>query len=211
VVVLVLDVILLNCLQEKGLTDMNILLVWPFNSQATEIPELFPLGLGYLLANIDSKRYNVSILDCTLDRITPESWEFEARLAAFCPDVVGISFWSSNADSVYKTCKTIQKVIPKAKIVFGGPHATAYGVYEIETRNADFVIAGEAEKSFPMLLDAIANNYIQDLSNIPGLIYLNRENKVVSNQVVFERDIDSLGNVDYKALRLSDYHNAGYG
>jgi len=189
---------------------MKVLLIWPFNAQGVEIRELFPIGLGYLLANIDYGRYDVKILDCTLDRIRPESRELASRLAAFRPDVVGISFWSSNADSVYRTVRAIRDVVPGAKIVFGGPHATSYGEYEIRSRRADFVIAGEGERSFPMLLDAIADDSVKGFSTIPGLVYMGRDGTVVSNPVVFEKDLDTLGYVDYKVLRLEDYHKAGY-
>ncbi|CAB1082075.1 hypothetical protein D1AOALGA4SA_9713 [Olavius algarvensis Delta 1 endosymbiont] len=127
---------------------MNVLLIWPFNLQAVEIPELFPLGLGYILANLDHHRYNARILDCTLEGIQPESARFKKEIKDFDPQVVGLSFWSSNAESVYRTSKTIRDVLPKSKIVYGGPHATAYGAFESEKKHADFVLSGEAEKSF---------------------------------------------------------------
>jgi anaerobic magnesium-protoporphyrin IX monomethyl ester cyclase len=190
---------------------MNVVLIWPYNPQALEIPELFPLGLGFLHANIDLAKHKVHIWDCTLDRLSPQSSKFAEKLKDIAPDVVGISFWSSNADSNYKTCDTIRRILPDTTIVFGGPHATSYGRYEIEKDNADFVIAGEAELSFPLLLDAIENNAKKVLSSIPGLIYRNDSGGVEINPVKFVYDLDSLGNVDYELLRLTDYHKAGYG
>ncbi len=190
---------------------MKIILLWPYNIQAIEIPELFPIGIGYILANIDKQRHEVHFIDCTLDRLAPDSNEFKKKIADISPDVIGISFWSNNAVSIYTACATIRSIQPKAKIVFGGPHATTYGQFEIKQKHADFVIAGEAERSFPQLLEAIEANNKKSLSAIPGLIYSGGKGQIVINPPLRVNDLDSLGTVDYKALRLRDYHKAGYG
>ncbi len=192
---------------KKG--KLKVLLIWPFNQHALDILELYPLGLGYVYANIDKDRYEVSVLDCTIDGVPPGSGRFAALLRGFCPDVVGISFWSSNAAAVRSTVDAVRRERPDAVIVFGGPHATTYGEYEIENNNADFVIAGEGERSFPMLLDAIGGGR-KDLQSIPGLVYKDEKGNLLSTAVVFEDDLDSLGEVDYEVMRLKDYHRAGY-
>ena len=188
---------------------MRVLLVWPYNPHALELPELFPLGLGYLLANMDPVRHQTRILDCTLNNLAPESAGFEQHLNDFQPDVVGISFWSSNAIAVYATVNTVRRLLPSALVVFGGPHATSYGVYEIEQGHADFVVAGEGEYAFSQLMDLLADCTPLHLRQIPGLIY--RQNGTVCiNPVQFENELDRLGKVDYSALNLVRYHQAGY-
>lgn len=193
--------------EKKG--KLKVLLIWPFNQHALDILELYPLGLGYVYANIDKDRYDVSIMDCTIDAVPPESGRFAAYLRELSPDVVGISFWSSNAASVRSTVGAVRRECPGVTIVFGGPHATTYGEYEIENNNADFVIAGEGERSFPMLLGAVESG-AEDLSSIPGLVFKDKKGEVISTAVVFEDDLDLLGDVDYEVMRLKDYHRAGY-
>ena len=58
---------------------MRILLVWPYNQHALDIPETIPLGLGYLAANIKAP-HEAAILDATIDRLAPDSPEFAKRL-----------------------------------------------------------------------------------------------------------------------------------
>jgi len=143
---------------------MKVLLIWPYNKQGIEIKELFPLGIGFLVANIP-EHHEVSILDCTLDGIHPTSPEFKERISAFNPDVVGVSFWSNNAEDVRESVKIIRS-LTEAKIIFGGPHATNYGTYEVKNGHTDYAMAGEAETAFPLLLDLIENG--GDLKDIPG-------------------------------------------
>lgn len=188
---------------------MKVALLWPHNQHALDIPETIPLGLGYLLANLDPDRHPASLIDATLDRLAPSSPEFEERLRREAPDIVGVSFWSSNAHSVYESCRSIRRVLPGTKIIFGGPHATSYGKFEVESGNADFVIAGDAEFSFPELLDALEDG--SDLDQISGLVWRDAQKNIHCNELHYVDELDSLGRVDYGLLRLDDYHQLGYG
>ncbi len=170
---------------------MNVLLIWPFQ-KGWEIKELFPLGLGYLAANIDKDKYNLKILDCVLDNMHPFTAEFRDVVQAFNPDVIGISFWSKNAGMVRLTSSLLRNIAPKAKIVFGGPHVTVQGKYELNQGHCDYIIECEAEYSFPRLLDSI--KYNSDIVSIP----------------YYENNLDLLGKVDYGVLRLPEYHASGY-
>ncbi len=187
----------------------KVLLIWPYNQHALDILELYPLGLGYIYANIDKDRYEVSVMDCTIDATSPDSERFAADLRQLKPDLVGISFWSSNTDAVRTTVDAVRRECPGATVVFGGPHATTYGEYEVRNNNVDYVIAAEGERSFPMLLDAISGGG-EDLSSIPGLVFKDKKGEICSSPVDFEDDLDLLGDIDYEAMRLKDYHRAGY-
>jgi anaerobic magnesium-protoporphyrin IX monomethyl ester cyclase len=187
----------------------NVLLIWPYNKHSVDIQETFPIGIGYIISNLE-KSHDVTFADCTLDNIHPESDGFAALLSEVSPDIVGISFWSSNAQMVYATVSQIRKTLPESKVVFGGPHATAYGEYEIKNENADFVISGEAELSFPMLVDIAGTDDYQRYREIPGLIYRDPFGMVHVNAIQYEKELDRLGEVDYNRLRLSDYHDKGY-
>ena len=189
---------------------MKTLLVWPYNQHALDIPETIPLGLGYLAANMP-ERHEAVLLDATLDRLDPAEPELEARLVAEAPDVVGVSFWSSNARSVYATCEVVRRVLPEAKIVFGGPHATSYGKREVASGRCDYALAGDAEQTFPALLDALEKKDAAAIENIAGAVWRDATGAVRENSVDYVPELDTLGNVDYGALRLDEYHEMGYG
>ncbi len=190
---------------------MNVLLIWPYNSRIEETgPELFPLGLGYIVANIDRSRYNVKIMDCALNRIQPRSERFAQELRSLQPKVVGISWWSLGTDDVRETIEVTRSVARDAVIVTGGPHATSCGAEILRRGDADFVVRGEAERSFPMLLERIRMSDYSDLSRIPGLVFMNDQNVPVSNEQAYVKSLDDLGRVDYALLDLPGYHAAGY-
>jgi len=189
---------------------MKILLVWPYNQHALDIPETIPLGLGYLAANL-KEPHVASLLDATLDRLAPDSPEFEQRLADENPDVVGVSFWSSNARAVYESCEVVRRVLPNAVIVFGGPHATSYAEREVEQGRCDYALKGDAELSLPLLLDELESPGSVDLAKLSGLVRRTESGEVLTNEVVFTADLDDLGMVDYDLLRLDDYFEMGYG
>ncbi len=189
---------------------MKILLVWPYNQHALDIPETIPLGLGYLAANIRAP-HEASMLDATIDRLAPDSPEFAERLIQEAPDVVGISFWSSNARSVYASCDVIRRVLPNAVIVFGGPHATSYATREVSEGRCDYALKGDAELSLPQLLDELQRPGSVDLAKLPGLVRKDTGGEILENEVEFTADLDDLGMVDYDLLRLDDYFAMGYG
>ncbi|MFT5285253.1 MAG: anaerobic magnesium-protoporphyrin IX monomethyl ester cyclase [Planctomycetota bacterium] len=189
---------------------MKILLVWPYNQHALDIPETIPLGLGYLAANIKPP-HEVSLLDATIDRLAPDSDAFRERLLAEQPDVVGVSFWSSNARSVYASCEVVRQVLPNAVIVFGGPHATSYAKREVVEGRCDYALKGDSELSLPMLLDELESPGSHDLTKLSGLVRKDETGAILENAVEFTAELDDLGRVDYDLLRLDDYYEMGYG
>lgn len=198
-------------LDNEGLLNMKVLLIWPYNQYAIDVPVVLPLGLGYLMASKDLSRHDVRLMDCTLDRIAPQSPEFTSRIRAFGPEVIGISFWSQNAEAVYQTCELLRRIAPTAKIVFGGPHVSTDGQNECLSGRADYALVGEAERSFPQLLEAVeSGSSAEHLSQVPGLIYLDGDGGAHRNRATFVEDLDQLGHVDYRSLRLSEYHQRGY-
>jgi radical SAM superfamily enzyme YgiQ (UPF0313 family) len=128
--------------------------IWPFNIHASRIPELFPIGLGYLIENVKDI-VEVSLLDCALHRLYPESPEFIEQLRALQPDMVGISWWSNNTKTVEMTLRTLKTHFPHIQVIVGGPHPTAYGEQLIQRDDIDYVFYGEAEMGLTKLLKKI--------------------------------------------------------
>jgi len=158
---------------------VKVLLIWPCNEMAKEVPEMFPLGLGYLANSLPD--HEVEILDCVLDDLQPNSVELVRRLTDFNPDVVGISAWSNNLNSVKATTEAVREALPSCKIIWGGPDCLRYD--DASQTPADIVIHGEGECALPHVLGG-------DWRDVSGL--------------------DDLGFVDYEQLRLRDYHEKGY-
>nr|VFJ92737.1 MAG: B12 binding domain-containing protein [Candidatus Kentron sp. H] len=195
-----------------------MLLIWPYNLHARKRPELFPIGLGYLLTSLQKNGLYGHILDCCVRDLPPDSDDFKRELVLLRPNVVGISWWSNNTPMVKQTIRVVKQVLPQACIVSGGPHPTAYGDALLSAMSElDFLFFGEAEEGFPKLGRLLSEgengtNTIDFslLGDIPGLIYRNDKGSVRKNKQSFEKNLDALGAIDYDLLQLATYQSRGY-
>jgi tRNA A37 methylthiotransferase MiaB len=74
------------------------------------------------------------------------------------PDVVGMMTECDSYHHVIQVCEAIKSASPGCKIVLGGPHASAVGLETLKKVSAvDAIAVGEAELTFPELLDALTN------------------------------------------------------
>ena len=118
--------------------------------------------------------------------------------------MIGISAWSQNWRWVNMLIDSIRDILPNIPIVVGGPHVTATGNWG----NADYALMGEAEYTFPMLINALFDSSQRDkLNTIPGLRGPNLQNTAAPALV---SDLDALGLPLYSAMFLSQYQQAGY-
>lgn len=214
----------------------KILLLQPNMKIATSGQRIVypPMGIMYLASVLEAKGYTVAILDCQtegLDRDAPlqdgyvevgiPMEEVGQRIMEFGPDLVGISCnFSVMVSSMNETAALVKKILPSAVVVAGGNHPTSMAEEVMENQNIDFVLKGEAELSFPALLDAIENNCggCDDcdcakeskkgegepisFKAVPGLVWRDGSVVVSNTQAPFIRDLDSL---PYPAWHLFPY------
>jgi len=118
-----------------------------------------PLGLLYLASNAKKHNpdLNIRIIDAIADSLTME--DIAGEVEEFRPDVVGLSVYSFTVPDSVLVAATVKRVAPKCKVIFGGFHP---GIYPEETLkcspNIDITVSGEAEESFPLVLDRLLNN-----------------------------------------------------
>ncbi|MFW6457490.1 MAG: B12-binding domain-containing radical SAM protein, partial [Planctomycetota bacterium] len=85
-------------------------------------------------------------------------------------------------------------------VVLGGPHASF--LPEEPLQYGDYVIRGEAEKSFPALVDALEHG--KDLDDIPNLVY-RKDGEIVHNENVTQcPDLDTLPIPDLSLIQGHD-------
>ena len=192
----------------------KLLLIWPWNPDHFRTHEIFPIGLGHLAKHIPIDRFELMLLDCSLNDIAPNSEKFKKILLEFRPDIVGVSWWSGNTPTVETTIRVIKSTLPGALVCVGGPHASALGNLLIKNSLIDFVLTGESEINFARLLEAISiyGGYPDEsvLKTINGLIFKNANGQLFSSPQSFVDNLDSLGRIDYERLQLPAYHNQGY-
>ena len=96
--------------------------------------------------------HNVEIVETTIHSDDSETAD---QIAAYAPDVLGISTYIWNAAKLTGLLELLKKRLPGMTIVLGGPEASHNSGFWLE-RGADHVLRGEGEHSFPAFLDALA-------------------------------------------------------
>jgi radical SAM superfamily enzyme YgiQ (UPF0313 family) len=141
-----------------------------------------PLGLAYLGAACLSRGYAVEILDILAEGYDQEQLTEHfivygldnatvlERIRRAAPDLIGISILFSHlASECFALIREIRRDFPQVRIVLGGHHPSAMPAKVMANPDVDFVLIGESDTTFPMLLDAL--NGDGELGAIRGLWY----------------------------------------
>lgn len=115
-------------------------------------------------------------------------------------NLVGVSTDSSSYPLAILFAKALRAADPKVRIVFGGPQATVTAPQTVSAfPQVDLVVKGEAEKSWPSLLDRVARG-LTDWRSVPGGVWCESGNicSVPENQIL--ADVDEVPLPDYAAL-----------
>ncbi len=188
---------------------MKVLLINPpaENEIFTNVPRFVeeergcnpPLGLLYVAAYLEERtRHDVRLLDAQVEEAGYGRIERIVRLEK--PQVVGVTAMTMTLLDVLKTIETVRRAAPGAGIVLGGPHVHIFPEETIRLPGVDYLLTGEAEETFPLLIDRMGDD--KALKNVPGLVY-RRNGKVVRTPPRdFVEDLDAL---PFPARRLTPY------
>jgi len=139
---------------------MNILLYSPDNGVTRNfMPHLWM----FLLKSLTPPEHQVFLIDGNAQPMT------EAEIARFVRQndirLVGISAMTRMAQRAYKVADAIRAV--GAKVVFGGPHVTEVPDEPLgraeEPRHADAVALGEADYTWPQIIEDAANAQLKEI------------------------------------------------
>lgn len=172
---------------------MKILLVQSIKDKKRVLNLMPHLGLGYLATSLREKG-TVQILDCVKEKFDFDDFAFFIKKNQ--PTVVGFTMFSCDSESVKQGIEIVKRINPNIVTVVGGPHPSgdSHGTMKY-LPEVDFAFKGEAETSFPLLIDLLLNGNSADerqFSAIPGLVW-KKDNTIVCNQPKFSDDLDSLG------------------
>jgi len=121
-----------------------------------QLTTVHPVGLLSLAAVARSRGYgDVHVLDMKARRLSPEQAIDE--LVALAPDVVGLSAMTFEAKCLHTLARLVRERLPRAKVLAGGPHASVAADDVLADPSVDLVLRGEAEDSFPAVLDGLAD------------------------------------------------------
>lgn len=161
---------------------MHILLVNPSSSfvlrnfSEISLPEI-PINLASIAAVLEQEGHVVRVIDLNVVRTKDE---IVARVTEFRFDVVGFTATTPVITACYRTIHVIKKLLPAARIVLGGWHASALPEKTLEEcPDIDFVIKGEGEMTMVELVHALQHH--ESFDGIKGLAYRDIHGRVVTN------------------------------
>lgn len=144
------------------------------------------LAIRYLKAYAQPD-HDIEIAEYT---INDPSLNIATDLFAKKPDVIGFSCYIWNIEQTIKVIQIMRKIMPGVKIVLGGPEVSYDVVYWLQRLDEiDFIVIGEGEETFKVLLDALKNRTSTD--DIKGIGFM-REGKPVINPIRDKVDLREL-------------------
>lgn len=163
-----------------------------------------PLGLLYIAASSLSKRADeIKVIDAFCENLDED--ELVAQVAREKPEVFGINCSTHTFLSAIAALKRIRERLPEARLVLGGFHATFAGEWILkEYPFVDYIVKGEAERSFPKLLECIEQGISP--AEVEGVGFVDG-GRIVSKDPILIDDLDSL---PFPARELANKVNYGY-
>ncbi len=179
-------------LTQLGLRDS----VHPFTSP--------PLGLLYLAAYLRDKcPVDIRIVCQEVEKYSNDSLVRSAL--DFAPDIIGVGCMTPYSQALPDVIAGFRAAMPKAPIILGGPHVSAFGRRAFEMCAADAAVMGEGERSFELYVEAVRNG--SGFDQIPGLLWRDAQGNIISNpgDAPIIEDLDSLPMPAYDLIDIRKY------
>ena len=153
----------------------------------TSVEPIFPLGIQRVMSSVQEHGYDGEIYD--INNLRHSDDEIVRNIKKVQPNIVGLSGPLSHCyPHIKRISKLIRKNFPDAWIIIGGNVAGSAHILLHQTE-ADITVVGDGEIPFLKLLKFFENNLTRDRNNswlsltselckIPGLAYLDENNKV---------------------------------
>lgn len=157
-----------------------------------------PLGLLSIAASCQGiDDIEIDVLDLTFPSHQKKLWGGNY-------DIVGFTCMAMWEDDVVRIAREIKSICNPVVIV-GGPHATTYPDI-LTTDVIDFIIMGEGERSFPMLVEILKRDEWSHelLDNIQNLGF-KHDNKVFLNEIRYSDELSALPFPSYDLIDIGQY------
>lgn len=135
--------------------DTDILLIIPPFHMRNGGGSFFPLGIGYIIAELEENGYTWDVLNCSElinsfydEELIKFSQELEESLSKYAPSVIGIGpCITTQLRALRIISEVCRKILPKVPIFSGGPLASIKGQEWVfyEVLKINYLIKGDGE------------------------------------------------------------------
>jgi len=133
-----------------------------------------PLGIMYLASSLRERAAGDREIRITDMRIKPMTVDdIRQEIAAFGPDIVGLSTLSYEARTMYAVARAAKELNRECRVVVGGPHGSMFYDHILADPAIDAVVVGEGERPWRSLVQAWAAG--EEAHGIEGVALRGRE------------------------------------
>lgn len=172
------------------MTKKIMLITPPYHSGVVEAAGSWPnLGFIYLAGHLRAKGHEVILYDAMIKGHDLE--RIKAEIEQQKPDVVCSTGYTASINDGLAVIRLAKEINPGILTVVGGIHANFCYTEMLEQHSyLDFVVRGEGEVTFPMLLETLEKG--EDLSAIQGIAFRSEDRVVATEGRPFVEDLDTL-------------------
>ena len=144
-----------------------------------------PLGVMSLAAVARAAGHDVTFYD-----VDPDEIDVLRKIQTLLPDLVGLSFLTTEVDKAKRLSYSIKKAMPGVMLCCGGIHTTLDTESVLRRFSVDFCVVGEGERALLEICKRIEGN--RSLDDVKG-VWLLRDDQVIKNpRQDLMKDLDSL-------------------
>jgi len=161
-----------------------------------------PMGITMLASMLRNKGFKSFLYDANVENGDPYE-NISELITHENIDTIGLSFTSNLARSAYKFADWLKQRYPSIPIVTGGYHPTVMPDECAGYPSIDYVVVGEGEVTFPLLLEKIHENGVP--SDIEGLRFEHNGKIVNTGSRTLISNVDDVPFPAYDLLKINKY------
>lgn len=155
-----------------------------------------PAGLGYLAEALEANGVDYIVID---QRLGYSRKELLAKIAAYRPDLIGVSMMTYLHQNTYETIKQIKKAFHRTDIIVGGPHVSTFR--ETVLKQCNEISYGAVLEGEETLVELCRG---KPLEEIGGLIYRKRNEIRFNGERPFQR-LENVAVPRFRKFELDKY------
>lgn len=159
----------------------------------------FPNGILYMAAMLEKHGHEVQVFDNVVDSRLPSDF------ISYNPAIIGFSVVTGpDIDAAIAQSIEFKKIVPGAKIVWGGAHPSILPEQTLSEPYVDYVVIGAGEYTLLELTEHVGNGH-RDISGIKGLAHKKDGRITINESRPFIKNLDELPDPAWHLVDIKKY------
>lgn len=160
-----------------------------------------PMGILYIGTILARAGFDVKVIDSF-----PGFNEGNIkRICDFKPDLIGISVLTTGHRIAANYTRVLKEALPRARVCWGGVHASAIPTQILQTEPVDFVVIGEGEETMLEVCSRLSEDNNVNLEGIKGVVYKSKNGIIANERRDLIQNLDSLPIPNRRLLESPSY------